>query len=139
MFGNQDLTIHTKIAVYDAVVISTILYCCEKLVPYRRHIRLLETLHIRRLQLILGLHWWHKVTHSEIRSRVGIPSIVSMLIRRQHRWSGHVIKMPHSRLPHCVLHGQLRLGRRSVGGQRNATRITSSRSLKSATFLLAGW
>ena len=25
--------------------------------------------------------------------------------------------MPHSRLPHCVLYGQLRLGRRSVGGQ----------------------
>ena len=28
VFGNQDLTIHTKIAVYDAVVISTILYSC---------------------------------------------------------------------------------------------------------------
>ena len=26
--------------------------------------------------------------------------------------------MPHSRLPHCVLHVQLRLGRRSVGGQK---------------------
>ena len=26
--------------------------------------------------------------------------------------------MPHSMLPHCVLYGQLRLGHRSVGGQR---------------------
>ena len=41
VFGNQDLTIHTKIAVYNAVIISTILYGCETWVPYRRHIRLL--------------------------------------------------------------------------------------------------
>ena len=59
VFGNQDLTIHTKIAVYDAVVMSTILYGCLTWVPYRRHIRLLESFHIRRLQLILGLRWWH--------------------------------------------------------------------------------
>ena len=86
--------------------------------PYRRHIRLLESFHIRRLQLIIGLRWWHKVTHSESRSRVGTPTIESMLLHRQLRWLGHVIRMPHSRLPHCVLYGQLTLGRRSVGGQK---------------------
>ena len=117
LFGNQNLTIHTKIVVYNAIVISTILHGCETWVPYRRHIRLLESFHIRRLQLIIGLRWWHKVTHSEIRFRAGIPTITSMLLHRQLRWFGHVIRMPHSRLPHCVLHGQLRLGRRSVGGQ----------------------
>ena len=53
VFGNIDLTIHTKIAVYNAVVISTILYGCETWVQYRRHIKLLESFHIRRLQLIL--------------------------------------------------------------------------------------
>ena len=118
VFGNQNLTIHTKIVVYDAVVISIILYGCETWVQYRRHIRLLKSVHIRRLQLILGLRWWHKVTHSEIRSRAGTPTIESMLIHRQLRWLGHVIRMPHSRLPHCVLYGQLKLGRRSVGGQK---------------------
>ena len=118
MFGNQNLTIHTKIVVYDAVVISTILYGCETWVPYRRHIRLLESFHIRRLQLIHGLCWWHKVNHSEIRSRAGIPTIESMLLHRQLRWLGHVIRMPNSRLPNCVLYDQLKLGCRSVGGQR---------------------
>ena len=58
------------------------------------------------------------MTHSQIRSRVGIPSIESMLLHRQLRWLGHVIRMPNSRLPHCVLYGQLRLGHRSVGGQK---------------------
>ena len=43
-------------------------YGCETWVPYQRHISLQESFHIRRLQLILGLRWWHKVTHSKIRS-----------------------------------------------------------------------
>ena len=41
VFGNQNLTIHTKINVYNAVVISTILYDYESWDPCRRHIRLL--------------------------------------------------------------------------------------------------
>ena len=118
MFCNQNLTVHTKIVVYNAVVISTILYGCETWVLCRRHIWLLESFNIRRLQLILGLRWWHKVTHSEIRSWAGIPTIESMLLHRQLRWLGHVIRMPHSRLPHSVLYGQLKLGSRSVGGQK---------------------
>ena len=117
MFGNQNLMIHTKIAVYVAVVISTILYGCSTWVPYRRHIRLLESFDIRRLQLIVGLRLWHEVTYSEIRSRAGIPSIESTLLHRQLRWLGHVIRMPDCRLPHYVLYGQLRLGHSGVSGQ----------------------
>ena len=41
-----------------------------------------------------------------------------MFLHRQLRCLGHVIRMPHSRLPHCVLYGQLRLDHRSVGGQK---------------------
>ena len=86
--------IHKKIAVYDAVVISTISYGRETLC------------------------WWHKVTHSEIKSRARIPSIESMLLHRQLRWLGLFIRMPHRRLPHCVLYGQLRVGHWCVGGQK---------------------
>ena len=118
VFGNQNLTTHTMIAVNNAVAISTILYGCETWVPYRRHIRLLESFNIGRLQLILGLRWWRNVTHSEIRSRAGIPSIEFMLLHRQLHWLGHVIRMPYSKLSHRVLHGQLRLGHMSVGGQK---------------------
>ena len=135
VFGNQNLTIHTRTTVNDAVVISAILYGCETWVPYRRHIRLLESFHIRGLQLILGLHWWHKVTYSEIRSRAGILSIESMLLQRQHRWLGLVIRMRHSRLPHCVIYGLLILGHRSVLVDiRNA-----SNPMNSAAFPLTGW
>ena len=110
--------IHTKIAVYNAVIISTILCGCKTCVPYHHHIRLLESFHIRRLQLILGLRWWHKVTHSEIGSRAGIPSIESMLLHRQLCWLGPIMRMPHSRLPHFVHDGHLGLVQESVSGQK---------------------
>ena len=58
------------------------------------------------------------MTHSDIRSSAGIPSIESMLLHSQLRWFGHVVRMTHSRLPPCVLYCQLSLGHRSVGGQK---------------------
>ena len=138
VLGSKNRTIHIKIAVYDAVI-STVIYGWETWVPNRCHIRLLDSIQIRRLQLILGLRWWHKVTHSETIYRAGIPAIESMLLHRQLRWLGHVIRMPHSRLPHCVLHGQQRLGHRSVGGQKKRFKDHITSILKSATFHLAGW
>ena len=91
---------------------------CETWVPYRCHIRLLESFCIRRLLSILGLRWWHKMTRSEIRSRAGIPSIVSMLLHRQLRCLGHVFWMLDSSLPHRVHYGHQRLGHWIVGGQK---------------------
>ena len=85
---------NTKIAVYNVVVTSTILLVYDSLVSYRRHIRLLESFHIRRLQLILGLSWLSKVTHSEIITSAGVPSIESMHLHGQLRWLGLVIGMP---------------------------------------------
>ena len=41
-----------------------------------------------------------------------------MLLHRQLRWLGHVIRIPDSRLPHRVLYGQLRLGHIGDGGQK---------------------
>ena len=82
------------------------------------------------LQLILGLHWWNKATHSEIRSRAGIPSIKSMLLHRQLRWLGHVIRMPESRLPHHVLYGKQRQGHWSVGGQNKCFKDHIKSNLK---------
>ena len=69
---------------------------------------LLEAFHIRCLKSILGIHWWHNVTHVEIRHRAaGIDSAEHLLLQRQLRWVGHVIRMPSNRLPRRVLYGEL--------------------------------
>jgi len=57
---NRDLSTRTKIAVYNAIYVSTLLYTCEGWTPYRRRIRALEAFHI--LQTILHVHWWEKIS-----------------------------------------------------------------------------
>ena len=128
VFGNHNLTIHIKMAVYDAVVISTILFGCETWVPYRRHIRLLESFHVRRFQLILGLLLWHKVTHSEIRSRAGIPSIDSILLHRQLLWLVHVIRIMIAYCPIVCFMTNYDSATGVLVDKINASRITSSHS-----------
>ncbi|KAI8519370.1 hypothetical protein Bbelb_026270 [Branchiostoma belcheri] len=93
------------------------LYASETWTLYRRHIRSLERFHIRCLQRILGLKWWHKVPHVEIRRRANVDPMETILLQRQLRWTGHLIRLPPNRLPRQVLYGELTHGRRAVGGQ----------------------
>jgi len=103
IFTNCDLSTRTKMAVYNAICVSTQLYACEGWTPYRRHIRALEAFHIRCLQTTLHVHWWDKIPHVEIRCRSGITSLETILLRRQLRWLGHVIRMPRNRVPRRLL------------------------------------
>jgi len=58
------------------------------------------------LKSILGTRWWHKVTHVETRHRAAdIDTAEHMLLQRQLRWIGHVIRMPSYRLPQRLLYG----------------------------------
>jgi len=105
VFLNRNLTTTTKVAVYKAICIS-VLYGCETWTPYCRHIKALEAFHMRCLKSILGTRWWHKVTHVETRHRAAdIDTAEHMLLQRQLRWIGHVIRMPSYRLPQRLLYG----------------------------------
>ena len=56
VWDNRSLKNQTKIRVYRAVVLSTLLYGSESWVTYRSHIRLLERFHQRCLRTILNIH-----------------------------------------------------------------------------------
>ena len=118
VFMNRNLTTTTKVSVYKAVCLSILLYGSESWVPYRRHLKKLEAFHTNCLQRILGLKWWHKVTHNEIRRRTQMDPLEIILTQRQLRWLGHTIRMPEERLPRKVLYGELAVGRRHPGGPR---------------------
>jgi hypothetical protein len=118
VFENRDLRLTTKIAVYRAVCVSTLLYGSETWTVYRRHVRALEAYHIKCLQRIMGITWRDKVPHNNIYERAVTTSLEAMLRRRQLRWLGHVCRMTANRLPRQVLYGQLHAGDRAPGGQR---------------------
>ena len=44
-----------------------------------------------------------KVTHKEILQRTGLPSMENHLIRKNLRWTGHLMRMSPGRLPKHII------------------------------------
>ena len=53
---------------------------------------------------------WNNAIHVEILQRTGCFSIEALIIKRQLRWIGHVIRMPENRLPRKLIYGELTSG-----------------------------
>jgi len=116
LWGEHDVSLSTKVAVYRAVVLTTLLYGCECWTMYRHHVRRLDQFHMRCLRRIAGVKWQHRVPNTEVLQTCGIDSVETFLLQAQFRWIGHVVRMPGERIPKQIFYGQLEAGRRLPGG-----------------------
>ena len=97
---NKYLSENTKMHIYQACVLSTLLYGSETWTTYMRQESRLNSFHLRCLRRILGVKWQDHITNSsEILSRAGTPSLHSLLSQRRLRWFGHVHRMDVGRIP----------------------------------------
>ena len=55
------------------------------------------------------------MTNKEILERTWLPSMEDLLIRKNLRWTGHLMRMSPDRLPKQVLYSQLSSGHRKRG------------------------
>ena len=134
------MTLATKLKVYKAVVITTLLYACETWTVYRRHEpRKLQHFHTTSLRRILNIRWQDKVPDTEVLERANLPSIYTLLQKCQLRWAGHVYRMPDHRIPKQLLYGELASGKRSVGGQRKRFKDSLKTSLKAMNIDWESW
>ena len=65
-WGEHSVVLSAKIAVYQAVVLSTLLYGCESWVLYRRSVCRLDEFHMRCLRRIDGIKWQDTVPNTEV-------------------------------------------------------------------------
>jgi hypothetical protein len=79
---------------------------------------------------MLKLQWSDKIPNVEVLRRAGMPSVEALITKAQLRWTGHVVRMEENRLPKILLYGELRSGRRSVGGQKLRYKDVIKRQLK---------
>ena len=112
---NTMLTIKTKTQVYQACVLSTLLYGSESWTLYTQQERRLNTFHMCCLRRILGISWQDHIPNTEVLARTGSLSMYALLTKRRLRWLGHVTRMHDGRLPKDILYGELATGSRPTG------------------------
>ena len=88
---------------------------------------------------IMRITWMDKVTNKEILERTELPSMVDLLIRKNLRWTGHLMRMSPDRLPKQVLYTQLSSGHRKTGRPRLRFKDTIKRNLKLRDIKIVSW
>ena len=132
VWENTKLTTNTKIAVYCACVLSTLLYGSETWTTYARQEHRLNSFHLRCLRRILGISWQDKVPNKIVLESANTQSMFALLTQRRLRWLGHVRRMEDGRLPKDVLYGQLTSGSRAVGRPMLRFKDVCKRDMRSA-------
>ncbi len=139
VWEREGITQDTKLKVYQAIVMPTLLYGCETWTVYQRHARTLNRFHLNCLRKILRIRWQDKIPDTEVLTRSNMMSIHTMLMKHQLRWSGHLIRMEDSRIPKQIFYGELQSGKRSRGAPKKRFKDTLKASLKCFDIDLTNW
>ena len=133
------IRLDTKLKVYKAVVLPTLLYAGETWTVYQRHAKKLNHFHLSCLRKLLKIRWQDKIPDTEVLKKAKMQSVHTLLKLAQLRWTGHVTRMPDERLPKKVLYGELQEGKRSQGGQKKRYKDTLKASLKDFKIPIESW
>ena len=111
VFSSRDLSVKTKVHVYSAVVLSTLLYGCETWAIKAVDVRRLAAFHHRCVRFLLDIRrvtqWQEHISNNTLLERAKVQPIEEALKTRRLRWLGHVARMDDSRMPKCILFGEL--------------------------------
>jgi hypothetical protein len=139
VWERRGITLKTKLKVYKAAVLPSLLYAAESWTVYSRHSKALNATHMRLLRKILHIRWQDRIPDTEVLQKAQMESIHTMLLRRQLRWTGHVVRMPDHRLPKRIFYSELAIGARSHGGQRKRFKDTLKVRLRQCDINIDTW
>ncbi|BHF73902.1 hypothetical protein SprV_0401698600 [Sparganum proliferum] len=81
--NRQGLQLSTKLKMYKAVILPTLLYGAETWKVYTKQARRLNLFHLSCLHRILRLNWQDRILDTDVLERTGILSIYTMLRQMQ--------------------------------------------------------
>ena len=131
LWNDHGIRLDTKIAVYKAAVLTTLLYGSETWTVYRRHVIKLDQFHMRCLRQIAHVKWQDMTPNTEVLKICNITGIEALLAGTRLRWAGHVARMEDDRLPKQAFFSELQVGERSCGGQLKRYKDVLKATLKS--------
>ena len=132
------IKVTTKLRIYNAVVITTLLYGAETWATTRQQEQRIDAFDTRCLRSILNIRWWHRTRNADVRERTQQPYASLIMKRNRLRWFGHVQRMDPHRIPHKVYNWDPAVigGRRRQGRQRQRWIDSCSRDLGAAGMTL---
>ena len=139
VWQNNNLTQMMKLHVYQACVLSTLLYSSEAWTTYTRQEKTVNSFHIRCLRRILDNSWQDKVTNAEVLERASSSSMYTLLSQRRLGWLGQLHRMPNGRIPKYMLNGELVTGTRTASHPYLRYRDTCKRDMKVAGIDTTTW
>ena len=122
------ISLATKLKLFNAIVISVLLYGCESwkgLKESEERVRRFESNCLRR---ILKIRWYDHVSEEELRRRTGQQSVVEKIKLARWKWYGHVLRMPEERITKQALNWRPE-GRRRIGRPKDTWRRTLTREI----------
>jgi len=93
---------HTKMRLYNALVISVLLYGSETWTLRKADERRLEAFHMNCQRRILGIRWLHFVMNASVTSQTG-KDMASHIRWRRLSVIGHVRRLTEAKPPHSAL------------------------------------
>nr|VZI37414.1 unnamed protein product [Spirometra erinaceieuropaei] len=139
VWNRHGLHLSTRLKMYKAVILPTLLYGAETCTVYTRQARLLNHFHLSCLRRILWLHWQDRISDTDMLKRSEMLSIYSMLRQMQLRWSGHLVLMDDERLPKRLFYVDVAMGSRRQGGQILRYNDTLTSTLKRLQINPTNW
>ena len=142
VFNNHHLSVRTKKNIFNACVVTILLYGAECWAPLQADIRRLSTFYMQCLRTVLGITrldaWQERISNDQLLEMWGDKRPLAVRIRqRRLEWLGHVARMPPERIPKILLFGLLP-PRRPPGGPRKHWKDCISADLK-ALNAVEGW
>ena len=128
MWNNPNNTERTRLRVYHACVLSTILYVSDTSTTYASQEKKLNSFHVRILRRKLQIKRL-KVPDTEVLERDNMCSLNALLTERRLRWLGHVRRMDAGRIPKDLLYGELVKVHRKTGRPKLRFKNTCKRDL----------
>ena len=123
LYDRPSAPLELKIRMLRAKVLETMIYGCVTWNPRACHYVTLRRAHHRFITRCIG--WrkkWNRADHPisclDTLIKTGRESIEATLLRRRILFAGFVVRMEDTRLPKCVMFGELVGGAGCVGGQR---------------------
>ena len=105
LWSQSNIKVTTKVEVYRACVLTTLLYGCETWTTYRKHTQRLERFHQRWFRVILEISWRSHVQDTRVLQLARMTSADSMIMKHQLRCSGYLVRLEDTRMLKQLLYG----------------------------------